>query len=372
MIAIAWVALAALSFQIIAALILQRGLRKVGSEQVEHETGAQPFLSVLIALKNEEQNILGLLTGLDEQDYPNVEFILVDDHSSDDSLAILNAFSQGRDHFRVLQTEQEHARKLGGKKAALQTAIEAATHPFLVFTDGDCLPYDTHWLRRFAKFFATGSEVVIGSGFHRVGDGVVGSFYASETIRIAAMYHAGIGLNSPYMCVGRSMGYTRQAFDRSEGFFPHADLLTGSDDLLLQTFEEGTIIRSCPLALTVSDAPSTWNAWARQKSRHLGAAPRYPRNIASLLMLYDLSLLSMPIVLLWSFWMGVPTMSWVLPLFIVRTVLSASNFQKIINLAGRPEEVIQLWRWEYPASWMNALISIAAIWMKDKAWKRNP
>ena len=107
MIAIAWVALAALSFQIIAALILQRGLRKVGSEQVEHETGAQPFLSVLIALKNEEQNILGLLTGLDEQDYPNVEFILVDDHSSDDSLAILNAFSQGRDHFRVLQRIME-------------------------------------------------------------------------------------------------------------------------------------------------------------------------------------------------------------------------------------------------------------------------
>ncbi|NQV52951.1 MAG: glycosyltransferase [Flavobacteriales bacterium] len=369
---LAWVALSALSFQIIAALLMQRGLRKVGNAQLEQETGAEPFLSVLIAVKNEESHVRGLLTALGEQEYPNAEFILVDDHSSDRSFEIIDAFVAGKERFKVLQTGEEQRHKLDGKKAALQTAIEAARHPLLVFTDGDCLPNDIHWLRRFARSFATGSEVVVGSGFHRVGDGMISSLYASETIRTALMYHAGIGLGSAYMCVGRSMGYTRQAFERSEGFLAHADLLTGSDDLLLQSFEEGTVIRSCPAALTLSDAPSTWKAWSHQKKRHLGAAPRYPVNISSLLMLYDLSLLLMPLILLWSFWMGVPTMAWVVPLIIVRTVLSASNFQRIINLAGRPEAVIQLWRWEYPASWMNALISIYAIWTKDKAWKRNP
>ena len=48
-----------------------------------------PLISVLVPARDEEANIETCLKSLQEQDYPNFEILVMDDHSSDDTAAIV-------------------------------------------------------------------------------------------------------------------------------------------------------------------------------------------------------------------------------------------------------------------------------------------
>ncbi|MEQ9186841.1 MAG: glycosyltransferase [Cryomorphaceae bacterium] len=364
-------AFTAVFFQIAAVLVLRIGLNRAIRSHASDRCGMLPALSVVIAVKNEANNLAPLLDAIAQQDYPNAEVLFVDDGSTDGTREVLQAFALRKPNVRIVQTKSEHRKRLNGKKAALQTGIEAAKHDLLVFTDGDCWPQDVDWLKRFGESFNAGAEVVVGTGLYLPSAHVHSRCYASETIRVSAMYHAAVGLGMPYMCVGRSMGYTRPAFIRSGGFDAHPQLPSGSDDLLLQTFTPGTVICACPSAVTFSKPPVSLSDWLHQKKRHLGSAPLYPPVVKGGLVLYDCTLLLMPLVVVFAAWIGGMVMLVLLSLLVIRTLLSASNFQSIKNLAGRHESLSQLWCWEYPASWLNALISIASIWKKEKAWKND-
>jgi len=75
-------------------------------------------LSIIIAFRNEKANLKQLIDSLLHQsNAPNFEVILVNDHSEDDFLEVLNSFSDERIKLYNLPEE------LAGKKAALRFAI---------------------------------------------------------------------------------------------------------------------------------------------------------------------------------------------------------------------------------------------------------
>ena len=61
-------------------LALMRGLWRVRQSAPDSE---QPLVSVIIAARNEEHNIVRLLDALGNQSYPRYEIVLVNDASSD-------------------------------------------------------------------------------------------------------------------------------------------------------------------------------------------------------------------------------------------------------------------------------------------------
>ena len=64
--------------------------------------------SIIIAVRNEEENILNLLKDISAQNYPkrNIETILVDDGSSDKTLQILKE-NRSRFDFKLYQLSDE-------------------------------------------------------------------------------------------------------------------------------------------------------------------------------------------------------------------------------------------------------------------------
>ncbi|ULQ58756.1 glycosyltransferase family 2 protein [Brucepastera parasyntrophica] len=101
-----------------------------------------PLVSVLIPARNEEQLIEACLNSLLNQNYLNYEILVLDDNSSDGTMAILKRMASEHSRIRVFKGEPLHA-DWYGKPFALQQLSAHAKGEILIFTDADTIHQPT-------------------------------------------------------------------------------------------------------------------------------------------------------------------------------------------------------------------------------------
>lgn len=90
-----------------------------------------PLISVIVPVYNAEAYLAKCLDSLQNQTYRNMEFVLVDDGSTDGSAAICKAYAEKDPRFVYIHQEN------GGVSAARNTGIDAASGDYLGFCDSD-------------------------------------------------------------------------------------------------------------------------------------------------------------------------------------------------------------------------------------------
>lgn len=96
-----------------------------------------PKVSILLPVKNEEENLAACLEGLLNQNYPNKEIIVINDHSLDRTPEILKEFVQKYpDQIRALEAPPLPA-GWTGKNGALAHGVKFAAGEWFLFTDAD-------------------------------------------------------------------------------------------------------------------------------------------------------------------------------------------------------------------------------------------
>ncbi|MEY0154184.1 glycosyltransferase family 2 protein, partial [Providencia rettgeri] len=96
------------------------------------ETVTQELVSIIMPCYNAEQYIKDSINSVLNQTYPHFELIIIDDLSTDNSINIINSFSDNR--IKLIQLAQN-----GGAGVARNTGIEAAQGRFIAFLDSDDL-----------------------------------------------------------------------------------------------------------------------------------------------------------------------------------------------------------------------------------------
>jgi cellulose synthase/poly-beta-1,6-N-acetylglucosamine synthase-like glycosyltransferase len=239
-----------------------------------------PALSVIICARNEAENLQRRLPAVLAQDYPDYEVIVVDDDSADDTPALLRRLAAEYSRLRALRLSPKTS---PGKKAALAYGITAAQNEWLVFTDADCTPASSYWLREMALRMEMPSEspveIVLGYGPYIATAGALNGWVRFETVFTAMQYGAFALCGLPYMGVGRNLAWKKSLFARTSGFASHAGLASGDDDLFVNAVAtaHNTVLCFSPQAFTYSSAPNSWAGWFRQKRRHLSTGHRYRR-----------------------------------------------------------------------------------------------
>ena len=112
---------------------------------------SEPFVSIIVPVRNAERTIDKTLSYLTALDYPadRLEMIVADGGSTDATIPIIREWQQRHPCIKLVQIAE--CRSPGhARNAALRVAIGE----FILFTDGDCAP-NPDWVRRILEpFFA--------------------------------------------------------------------------------------------------------------------------------------------------------------------------------------------------------------------------
>ncbi len=99
-----------------------------------------PLVSVLIPARNEEGNIRRILNSMIKQDYPNLEILVLDDNSTDDTGSIVEEFVKKDSRIKLFKGAPLPA-GWKGKCFACHQLSKIAKGKYFVFTDADTLHY---------------------------------------------------------------------------------------------------------------------------------------------------------------------------------------------------------------------------------------
>jgi glycosyltransferase involved in cell wall biosynthesis len=292
-----------------------------------------PPVSIIIAARNESDNLYENLPSILSQDYPEFEVIVVNNQSIDDSGWLLTAFCQQFPNLRVVELgRNKHLRP--GKKLPITLAIKAAKYEHFVLTDADCKPTSSNWLRLMASKFNDQKQIVIGYGPFTKSKGIINKIIRFDTAWIGVSYLSMALAKLPYMGVGRNIAYTKSVFNSVNGFKSHYSIPSGDDDLFIQEAakKNNYTIQIDADSHCYSPAAPSWSRWVYQKSRHYSTSSRYKKFKKFLLGIYPLTLILM--------WISV------IPLFF---------FKEMIFISSCIFLVIILFKWWIQGRCLNQL-----------------
>lgn len=112
------------------------GLRKINALEVEDCLENGPLLSVIVAARNEEYQIRASILSQLAQTYRNVEWILVNDRSTDATGLVMEEFKKEDQRISVIHIKELPEGWLG-KNNALYQGFLKASGKWLLFTDAD-------------------------------------------------------------------------------------------------------------------------------------------------------------------------------------------------------------------------------------------
>ncbi|HEX2628269.1 MAG TPA: glycosyltransferase [Chitinophagaceae bacterium] len=253
-------------------------------------------ISVIIPARNEEENIGALLKALEQQTYPSsfFEVIVIDDHSTDNTAAIVKQFP----HVRILQNADATN---SFKKKAVETGIGAAINTLIVVTDADCIPPPT-WLQTIAAFKEEKQSVFIAAPVViNCNPSTVQMFQAMDFMILQGITGAVVQKQQLSMCNGANLAYEKKAFEAVNGF-AGIDTIASGDDMLLmykiwKKFPGQVHYLKSEDAIVSTQPMQTWKEFFRQRIRWASKANKYEDKrffpILLLVYLFNLSFLSL-------------------------------------------------------------------------------
>lgn len=257
-------------------LVFFRRLASYKPEKSNTVKANYPPVSVVVAAKNEYLNLRENLPFLLNQDYPDFEVLVVDDHSQDDSWDLLCAFRIHNPHLKTIRLTDSVV-VCEGKKFPLSVGIKEAAHQHLLLTDADCRPTGPDWISKMMDAYADNTKIVLGYGKYYRRRGFLNKLIRFDTLHVAMQYFSAALSGFPYMGVGRNLSYKKEVFINSGGFVNHYDLTSGDDDLFVSENANRGNTRVCidSATFTFSEPKHRFGDWWQQKRRHFTTGGRY-------------------------------------------------------------------------------------------------
>jgi len=255
--------------------------------------------SVLIAARNEAENLPDLLADLRAQTLPPdcFEVLVADDQSTDGTAALVAAAAQ---HCAFALRLVPLPAGQTGKKAGLAAAQAQARAPWLVCTDADCR-LGPGWLTAYAVLIARhpATQFISGPVLLTGPDTLLQYLMGLEFAGLVGVGAACIGRERPTMCNGANLAYRREAFAAVGGFLDNAHIASGDDEFLLHKiharYGPGSVrFLADEAAIVRTAAPPTLAALLRQRVRWASKWKHYrspaPRQLALLVLGANVSL----------------------------------------------------------------------------------
>ena len=201
-----------------------------------------PFISVVVAARDEEKNLSQCIQSLLNQDYPvdKYEIILVDDFSMDKTAELIKKFETSVTNLKYLSSSaNEQGQIISYKREAIQTGINVSKGKYILLTDADCT-VPPSWITTFSKQFIKEDCVFIGGPvvISDENQNLLTSFQGLDMIGMMVITGAGFQSGNQLLANGANMGFSKQVFNDLGGYDQFPKKASGDDMFLLHHFHQ--------------------------------------------------------------------------------------------------------------------------------------
>ena len=345
----------------VCGLILLRVLRV---KPIPPPSPARPRVSILIAARNEEATIERCLTSLTQLNYPpeQLEILIGDDASTDDTAAVVRRFIADKPQFRLLLIQQ----RLGtarGKSNVLAHLSRAATTDFFLITDAD-MALAPDWVQTMLAAAPEGVGVVTGA---TTADGsLFGRLQGLDWLFGLNLIRLFTETGQPVTAVGNNMLVTREAYESIGGYETMAFSITEDLQLFDKIVNQGWGFRNLMdrRVLGVSVPQPTAMHLLRQRKRWMKGTTRLPWQLTLLFSLYGLFYMVL-------YWPGLLPPALIVGLFLAKLSMQTLFLHITLRQVGRRESLAVLLLYELYLSVMSLAVLAYTLWPSYIQWKER-
>lgn len=272
--------------------------------------------SIIIPARNEALNIGDCLQTILQQNYPVslFEIIVIDDHSTDDTSAIVEKLQLLHTNIKLIRLADELNGQIlnSYKKKAIENAIGYATGKWIVTTDADCL-VKKDWLKSYAAFIEQQDAVFVAAPVIFSNNGnLLNTFQYIDFMSLQGITAASVSAGFHNMCNGANLAYKKEVFYEVNGFRGIDNIASGDDMLLMNKikmlYPNNVAFLYCEDAIVTTHPMPDWKSFFNQRIRWASKAEQFKskdQKIFAVLVLvygFNAALFIMPLLAFFNGW----------------------------------------------------------------------
>lgn len=222
-----------------------------------------PLVSVVIAGLNEAETIEAAIESLLSQNWPNLEIIVVDDHSSDEMFAKASRYAR-RGQVRVLRNGSKRGRL--GKPAGINLGVRVSNGEYVIVVDADTT-FDRRMIEYLIAPFADDEVGVVAGNVH-VRNAEANLLTRLQTIEYAISIDLHKRWTDLFGCTLQGSGaitaFRRRGLMEIQGYMQE---LAEDTDISLRMVKAGYRLVFAPRAVAITNVPERLAVLSRQRAR---------------------------------------------------------------------------------------------------------
>ncbi len=323
-----------------------------------------PRVSILIAARNEAAAIERCLASLAQLHYPagQLEILIGDDASTDDTRAVVQRFIADKPHFRLLPIRH----RLGtarGKGNVLAHLCRAATADYFLFTDADTA-LGPEWVQAMLAAAPPGVGIVTGST--TAGGNLFGRLQGLDWLFGLNLIRLLTDQGVPVTAVGNNMLVTRAAYASIGGYEALAFSITEDLQLFARIVAQGWKFRNLmdPRALGISTPQPTVRHLLHQRKRWMKGAGHLPWQLGLLFGSYGVFYTVLG-------WPGLLPLGTLGALYAAKVLCQTLFLGLTLRQAGHRESLGVLLLYEFYLLAMSLAVLAYTAWPGPIEWKER-
>lgn len=271
------------------------------------------MVSILIAARNEEKNIIACLEAIHQQQWPEdqLEVLVGDDHSEDRTATLVREYIRNKPHFHLISITRNFG-QARGKANVLAHLAQRASGKYFLITDAD-VQVPATWVGTMVT--ACHSRIGVVNGVTVVqGTTLLHRLQALEWVYSIGLMRWFAEHKAPITAMGNNMLITREAYQATGGYENLPFSITEDYQLFREVLKKGYGFRQLfePGVLAFTQPAGSLSHLLQQRKRWMTGAMQLPVGLRVLLILGALFL---PALLLLAFFFP----GWAVSLFLLQT-----------------------------------------------------
>lgn len=309
-----WIVFGSTISYLIVIGIITFGWFRLSKPVVKQNYDPEVEVSIVIAVRNESNNIVNILRQLVNQDYnkKKYEIIIIDDHSTDNTFQLVNQFINeiSNVQIRLIKATGE------GKKNAINHGVSLSSKQLIITTDGDC-NVKTGWIKSIVNFYnSSDCSLIIGPVIYEGDNTILQKLFTVDFASLVASGAGSLGAGLPLMGNGANLAFSKDVFTSVYTKNKTGRFASGDDVFLIHNVtkkygagairflrDKDAIVSTLP-PLNLSEFINQRRRWA---SKATGYQLFWPVIVSLTVLIFNL--------LLFLMLLGSLCFSWLLPLF---------------------------------------------------------